>query len=179
MRVILPSIVCVLSSLAIGAEDAATADKQVQDFLGNPVIALLRNADKVECFRVSPEYSPKAKEAIQGYPVIGKGKDQDALFAGKLASQLLNPGTYLFGDRKKCEFSPGVAFRVWHEKTCADVLICFSCDELEVISTVPGQDKPKIAHEDCDGARAELLKLAKVAFPDDKVIQGLKEKKGE
>lgn len=179
MRMFLLSFAFALSALAVAAEDAAKVDKQVQEFLGDPAIALLRKANKVECYRILPEQSPNAKEAIQGYPIISKGKDHDVLFAGKIATQLLNPNTYRFGDRKKCEFSPGVAFRLWHEKTSVDVLICFSCDELEVIFTVTGQEKPKIAHEDCDGARAELLKLAKVAFPDDKVIQGLKEKLGK
>ena len=50
-----------------------------------------------------------------------------------------------------------------------DVLLCFSCDELEVFI-----DGRKVGHEDFDSRRADLVRVAKRTFPDDAAIQKLK-----
>jgi hypothetical protein len=84
--------------------------------------------------------------------------------------------TYLFELAKGCKFSPGVVLRFRDGKEHVDVLLCFSCDELRVL-TVDADGK--VTHdrtEDFDPARPTLVELVKEAFPDDAVIQGLKAK---
>jgi len=50
-----------------------------------------------------------------------------------------------------------------------DVLICFSCDELEIYT-----NGKRAGHEDFDPQRSNLLRVAKKLFPKDEKIQALK-----
>ncbi len=124
----------------------------------------------MEVYRVRVGRKPSGYMEIGGYEILAQAKDQDKAFAGKLATILFDEKTYNFEVAKGCEFDPGVAFRVWKDKASAIVLLCFACDELEI-----QQDKHR-GHEDFDAKRGELLKLAKLALPDDKDIQALEEK---
>lgn len=144
---------------------------------GDRPVGIIAGATRVECFRVNPEKpnEPMGKEC-GGYPIISTAKEQPKEFAGKLAAILFDDKTYDFDKAKRCEFSPGVGFRFWKDKDWVDLVICFSCDELEVSTIPPGEKDRKASREDCDSARAALVALAKSAFPDDKEIQGLKEK---
>ena len=49
-----------------------------------------------------------------------------------------------------------------------DVLICFSCDELEIYT-----NGKQVGHEDFDPRRSDLLRVVKKLFPEDEAIQGL------
>lgn len=174
-------ICCILLAAAIaGASLAAEPSKKVADFLGKDAVEILKAPEKVECFRIdgkswiSPEQQARIEEEtkrIRGYAITAQGKDQDAAFGAKIAAVLFDEKTYNFESAKACEPVPGVAFRVWKGKASVDVVLCFECSELDVVT---GDKEIRHAREDFDNARAALVALAKAAFPDDKTIQGLK-----
>ena len=86
-----------------------------------------------------------------------------------MSKLLIDPDTYLWNVAKSCEFMPGVVLRLADAKTQVDVLICFSCDELEIYT-----NGKRAGHEDFDPRRADLLHVAKKLFPKDEKIQSLK-----
>ena len=110
---------------------------------------------------------------MHGFVVTGKGREQGKAFAGRLAAVLLDEKTYYFEGAKGCEFVAGVAFRVHGKGEPVDVVLCFSCNELVVYVADPETKETARKREDFDDARPALVKLAKEAFPDDRVIQSL------
>jgi len=151
----------------------------VRKFLGEKAVALLSDATTVEVYRVSSKRQGEPKDVkykVEGYALHAPGKPQGKEFARRLNGVLFDEDTYLFDIAKGCKFQPGVAFRIEKDRQSVIVLLCFSCDELRVL-TLEGEKIVHTAHEDFDPARATLVKLSKEAFPDDKEIQGLKEKK--
>ena len=169
---LVPLLIC--GSL-LSIDDAP--NKKVTEFLGAPAIAILKAPDKVECFRIDPKGGKDGDEnTIAGHAITARGAEQKAEFGSRIATVLFDEHTYNFESAKMCIFSPGVAFRVWKDKDYVDVLLCFSCDEVEVITpAAKGTDaKPHVAHEDFDRARGALKKLAQEAFPNDAEITKLK-----
>ncbi len=145
-------------------------------FLGDRAIAILDDAKIVEVYRINPiQTSERKGELIQNYPILSRGKDQDERFANALRKILLDAATYSFELSKGCMFEPGVAFRIRTPGGTLEVILCFQCNELNFVveDARGGRIRDKI--EDFDNARPALLKLAKTAFPDDPVIQSLKD----
>jgi hypothetical protein len=178
----------VLAAGCVAVTTGGGPSRQVRTFLSNEGVAVLQGATKVEVFRVDPGFPPKdrpddpkadapAGEKVGDYAVTAKGKDQGPEFAARLRAILFNDRTYLFDMAKGCIFQPGVAFRVWNGKESMDVFLCFSCDELLILVKDESGAVVHLAQEDFDPMRAELVKLAREAFPDDPEIQGLQERK--
>jgi hypothetical protein len=169
-------IVTVCAALAVFAATAITEEKKdpavsevVAKRLGEKTVGILQGADRVEVFRINPEKEGKeaGKNRIGGYAVTATGKEQDKVFAGKLAGVLLQGRTYS-GQSFKC-FDPGVAYRIWKGKESVEVAICFACENLRIGDAFGSFGGAK-------GNWAAMVKVAKEAFPDDKEIQGLPEK---
>jgi len=185
------------SWLAVGPRAAEEKPPELPEmlkkFLGEDTIAILKAPTRVEVFRVKGFSDQKPKpdqETIGGFAVIAKAKDLDKQALQKLAALLLNRKTYYNegGDGngsmgKKCAFSPGIAYRVWKDKASVDVLICLSCDELQLqLRDDQGKAMGKPRRDYTDKVRAELVKMAKASFSEDQAIQKLKEeadKEGE
>ncbi len=149
---------------------------KVEKILGAPCVKLLHGCTKVECFRISPEITTEAgAEYIDGYRIIGRGKEIGKDFAVRVTNILFAEATYT-GLTNRC-FEPGVVFRVWCDKEWVDVVVCFKCTDLALFDT-----KAKGFAEAHGGfgatvSETALIRCAKEAFPDDKVIQGLVEPK--
>jgi hypothetical protein len=159
-------------------EKAVEPSKKVVGLLGDDVVGFLKGATKVEAFRIKPEKADKeGVKTVGGYPITATGKEQGKEFAGKLLDVLFADATYE-GRSARC-FEPGVAFRAWTDKKeSVEVIICFKCSNLSVISH---DANGKVKETRGGGGFGEtpswtaLVKLAKEAFPDDKEIQALKE----
>jgi hypothetical protein len=137
----------------------------------------MSRADRVEAYRIGPDKTAKkGARNVDGHPVLARGKDQGQKFAARLATVLLEDRT-LFGKSARC-FEPGVAFRMWHGEELVEVLICFECSNLRIISQKSKGKVLKRASGAFGGHAGPLLKLVKEAFPDDKEIQALKERRG-
>jgi hypothetical protein len=137
---------------------------------------ILTNATKVEVFRIdggSSEHQPvikKGEDSFGGFPVVARLPEQGKDFAGRLAAALLERGRYR-DNTVKC-FWPGVGYRVWKGEEPAEVLICFTCNNLYC---GPPQKEARENAMFKQTARRDLLQLAKEAFPSDKDIQALKD----
>ena len=103
--------------------------------LGPDLIALLQQADRVEPFRIKPniygEQSVPGRPNIEGHEIIAHGKPLGPDFAKQLAAAILNDKNVL-GVGANCDFMPRDAFRVWHGKAFAILLICFECHEIHI-----------------------------------------------
>jgi hypothetical protein len=150
--------------------DPSNPSESAKKALDERAISILRNADKVEVFRIDgrsekPRLS-EAAERIYGYPVKYKGKDQGKEFASELAGVLFHKRTYSMSGLIGC-FFPGIVFRPWTGQESVTVVLCLECDQFLVVdhsNKIPFAGSP---------LRAYLVKLAKQAFPDDPEIQDL------
>jgi hypothetical protein len=133
--------------------------------------SILRHGDRVEVFQVSPKRADEpGPDTIGGYPILAVGKEQGPDFAARLGKVLRSWS--VAPSSKKCIFEPGVAFRVWSGDRALEVLVCFKCDDLwpHVVGE-PGELHGEVLA--FDAVRADLVALAKEAFPDDPKIQAL------
>jgi hypothetical protein len=141
----------------------------VLQFLGPEAASIIAKAERVEAFRLDPSDQPPLKPGdreISGYRIIATGQAKGKESAARLAALLLDERSYWFkGPSKICKPEPTFAFRLWHERQHADVVLCFECTLLQV--------NPEVYFDDFDPMRPELVKLAKAAFPRDPVIQKL------
>lgn len=170
------SVLAILIVIAApSAADAPKPPERVKKLLGERAVGLLDGATKVEVFRVDSDKPGETDKAVAGYRVTATGKDQDAKFAARVAGVALNEKTYEWDAAKGCIFRPGVAFRVWKGEESVVFVICFSCDQMAIVTLDKGGKALTKAHAEVDPGRAALVKLAKAALPDDKEIQKLKE----
>lgn len=151
--------------------------QRVEDFLGGPAsVGLITGPERtrpIEAWRIDgmafmEGRAEGAKETIRGYPVLAGPVTVDDASAATLADVLTSDDTYLWDIAKACEFLPGVAFRYSGGDRTVEVLVCFSCDELEVWC-----DGKKTGHEDFDPRRGDLVRIAQRLFPDDEKIRAL------
>ena len=151
-------------------------DKRIMALLGGKsVYALIANLSKAktcEAYRIDG-YSRGAKEdkrgKMRGYPIISGPTPIDDASKVSLSNVIIDSNTYLWDVAKSCEFLPGVALHLADANVQVDILICFSCDELEIYT-----NGKRAGHEDFDLQRSNLLRVAKKLFPKDEKIQALK-----
>lgn len=139
---------------------------------GQDVVALVPSAE-IAAYRIDGMGWGKGPgKRIHGYPVLSEPVAVDGQSRDELAAVLLDDRTYLWDVAKSCEFLPGVVLR-YKADPPVDVLLCFSCDELEVF--IGGK---KVGREDFDPRRRDLVRVVKRLFPDDAAIQKLVEYRG-
>src|SRR5436309_1250664 len=121
-----------ISLLAFSALGCAN---QVTGLMSDRGMAILRNPAKVEVYRVkspseqraqertAPATRPADAEKIDDYPLLARGKDQDAPFAKRLPAIFLDERTFDFNSAKGCIFDPGVVFRVFSGKDSMDLVL--------------------------------------------------------
>jgi hypothetical protein len=167
--------ILVLIVFALGCGKSSSASKH---FDGRTA-AFLAGATKVEVFRIDGRNDPPDPTPIKpgdptvgGYAILTHGKDQGREFAAKLNDLLTDDKTYT--DRFATCFWPGVAFRVWKDEECVDVIICFKCSNFYL---GPPTDKRVLENATFSGSpnTGRLVRLAKEAFPDDEEVQALKD----
>jgi hypothetical protein len=132
---------------------------------GEASVETIRTATNVTAYRLDGRLGAKADKSMHGYPVLAGPVEVDAASRATLADVLLDDDTYLWDVAKACEFMPGVLIRY----EGLDVLLCFSCDELEVYV-----GNKQVGHEDFDPRRKDLVAVAKRLFPDDAAIGKLR-----
>lgn len=202
--------VCLLALWAIGtattvmaSEEPANgshADLALGAFLGKDRLETLAWPESGELIRlhVRPfDGERKTNGKHLGYDVLGRESLNEDLLQ-RIGQIVLKPGAYDSmairrpvrpdgygrGSGRLCGgFRPAIAVRfVDSERRVQDVLICFSCDEIEF---VPGKAKPqsKAVHGLriylSDAGSRELLQVAAAVFAGDDVLKQLLQKRSE
>ena len=149
--------------------------------------AIFTHADKVEalrladfhdnCKRPAEEFDAMLEQkygAAQHYTLVRPVRAMNLNFAPRLQAALRltpDPKTYF---ASQC-FDPGVGFRVWRGKAHTDVFVCFHCQGVVIVTTDERKKEIVNLRTDVGAARKSLLALSREAFPDDKVLQELKD----
>lgn len=155
----------------------------LRELLGADRIDVIRAATRVESHRLKAWRPPGQTGDTQWSGnlwtaeiipdrVLARGPDLDAGQVAELTGLLLDPETYLWDVAKACAPTAGVGLRFVSEKGAVDVALCFECDMLA--ATTPGAGAND-RWEDFDPIRPQLVRLVKALFPNDPVIQGLRE----
>jgi len=154
--------------------------QKLVDRLGPDTVRLLQGGDRVEVFRLTGEAFEKPPatngENIDEWKIKQNGKTQGPLFARELANTILNETNSFAGSGaaiKGCLWTPGVAFRSWHGKESATIIVCFDCDSLLIeYGGVDGKGHGRVGM-DFDGNREAFARLAQRAFPLDDAFKHL------
>jgi hypothetical protein len=139
----------------------AGCQEQPRNFFGRTGTIVLRQPAKIEAWRIHGDSPSPAKEL-------------DVAMGQQLAKILEDPSTFDFEMAKGCKFDPIAGFRLTRDKRVIEVLLCFRCNELKLISPDPVSKRFPSRVADFDPGKAELVKFVKQVFPDDAEIQGLK-----
>ena len=163
--------VTLLCSMSVQASETPSKKipPSVKKFHGDERLAILKQADRIEAFRVDGMVQPKQNTA-GGYKILSKGKSLSKQQTQVFQQLLFSEKSYAFEVAKGCEPIPGIVLRVYSKKEFVDVIFCFQCDMWGF------QHKGKSKWEDFDPARPKLVNLMKQLFPNDDVVQGLKAK---
>jgi len=161
-------------ALALPLLLAACGPSRSTGLLGGPgAVALIAEpgrATTLEAYRIDGSFGrpPSDGPKIGEYPILAGPVALDDATRAELASILTDDGTYLWDLAKACEFMPGVALRFADATTRVDVLLCFSCDELQV-----WKDGEYVDGEDFDDRRPDLARIVRRLFPGDAALQKL------
>jgi hypothetical protein len=99
--------------------------KDVRAFLGDRIVAVLRDPQKVEVSRV--------QKAQSGLEVTATAPEQDARFGRSFARIFLSDEAYQFNAAKACMFRPDTLVRVFGPNgDRAEFVLCFTCEEFKV-----------------------------------------------
>jgi len=154
--------------------------QKLVDRLGVDAVRLLQQADRVEVFRLTGQVFEKPSitngQSIDEWVLKQTGKTQGREFARELATAILNETNSFAGagaNIKGCLWTPGIAFRTWHAKESATVVVCFDCNSLLIeYRDAEGKDHGRISM-DFDMNRETFARLAQRAFPSDETFKHL------
>lgn len=154
-------------------------------FVGEKNAQVLESATSVELYRINP-YARGRRDSVHTFAVLSR-QTVEPSFARELADIVLSDESLergkectndaSYGSIKLCGgFQPGVMFRVHAESRRVDLLVCFECDDLAVVSgTVV--DRESLITRDVGGGSEALLELTARLLPDDPGIHSMARRK--
>jgi len=135
--------------------------------LGAALTKAIDDAQSVETYRLTGD------SKLDTDPVNWKkGPVWDAIQTKEIAQTLMSDASFLLGISKPCKPRFGVLFRLISGETKVDIRLCFECSTMAL--SCETLNIRKTLH--FEPSRSKWAHWAKQAFPDDAVIQGLKEK---
>lgn len=143
-------------------------------FGGRDNLAVVTQPEHVMAYRVGPlpEGIVWQQEAFSDYPIVSEPVELPVATAKQVSAALASPATYDWYWAKACQPVYGVQLSFIRGAERVDVLLCFECDMLLV-----GRNGQTLGGEDFDHARGILVRAVKECFPDDEVIQQLRERR--
>lgn len=144
-------------------------------FGGRRGLAVVRNPDKVELFRLGdlPAHIDGWKAAPADFPVVAGPVAASSKTATELSDALLDRATYHWHAAKTCG-DPLYAIKAsfFQASDRVDVYFCFQCEDLAVVL-----NGMKTGAEDFGNSRQIFVRAGKAAFPNDAVLQSLEERR--
>lgn len=158
-----------LSMLVIGASTVAAVAAE------EALAAVLDRMVPEAIIRVQSNVTPTelqfGEPNIAGYAILGDVVQLSAADAEKLSGVIADTGAFEIGNQAACPFRPGLSIRFLGDGGSVDLLVCFACDEVGVVSGDGG--KLGNLYTMSQTARDVLLGVAKAMLPDDEGIQSL------
>jgi len=156
--------------------------QKLVDRLGIGTVRFLQQADRVDVFRLTGQAFEKPSstngQSIDEWVLKQTGKTQGRKFARELANAILNETNSFAGAGaviKGCLWTPSIAFRTWHAKESATIVVCFECNSLLIeYRDAEGKNHGRISM-DFDMNRDTFAQLAQLAFPSDEAFKHLQE----
>jgi len=155
--------------------------QSARQLIGKDGVRTLQEPQHVEVFRVRSVAALAATAnpddaQIDQWIVVKVDSGNQAL-AKQIADVLLADDTYMFGPgAKACIFDPAVVLRVWSGADAIDALVCFHCNEIELLTRDGAGRIVHRAYEDLNPSRAALVRLVKRLIPNDREIQAVAER---
>jgi RNA polymerase sigma factor (sigma-70 family) len=148
---------------------------RVRKLLGERGAEILSRANTVEVWYMGTKSAPKGGG---GFPVVTlvEGKAQPKPFADRLRAVLLDEKSYRAGEVREGT-NPAVGFRLRDGEDRLEVVLSFTGNRLSAVTWHGKGKRLSSGQADFGPARAALVRLAKEAFPKDKKIQSLTEKR--
>lgn len=159
---------------AVGAIYVATVGPSPMSrlFGGGENMAIVREATRVEAYRVAPPPGSKPMEdyiSPLDFEVAAGSVAVPAEMAKELATTLLSADTYNWGVMKECGYPVyGVKLSFFRGNDRVDVFFCFQCGDLAVT-----RDDKKFGIGDFYHSKRSLVQAVKTLFPDDPEIQAI------
>jgi len=163
-----------------------------ENILGERARWILAAPERVEAFRVRAQNN-QAKEAdisdlepaaratlpgirVAGYPVLVEARTLAQALSSEIATLITNECTYDRSGAPGCAFEPGVAFRIVRGSESVDAVVCFNCNQIEIVISREGRPVHvnRLAQISFERGRRRLLDSARAAFPSDTQLSGLK-----
>jgi hypothetical protein len=154
---------------------AATGDEHAVEALGGPLgYVTFKRPRRAQAWRLNPGEpdGPSTTESFHGYGIISGPVAVDEERLRALTAILESPNATQVSN-KRCGFSPGVAVRWKDGPHSLDLLVCFSCNDLQYYFDEKVVDSPY----DFMRVRPALVAEVKKLFPRDEKIQALPDKK--
>ena len=151
---------------------------RVRMVLGSRTFHLLSRIDRVQPFRIDPNWVQDPKGPVigqnglammgvdfKGFVITATGNSQGMSFAGELASILSDAQTYQ-GSNKSCDFSPTIAYRLRAGDGTLELLLDFQCNRLQLLTRDARGQATHSVFGDFDRYRASLSALTTRALPE-------------
>lgn len=137
-------------------------NKQVQDFLGQHCLNIIKTARQVKSFRINQEQSSKpGKDNIQGYLILQKGKALNRKQYNIVTRVISSSSSYDFKFSKRVRIRPGYALRFKKYSKKVDVVIDFNTGQWAFYcnNRIMAEDITESAQADLQKIITRLFKL--------------------
>lgn len=144
-----------------------------EKFGGDEGLDVIKNPTKVEAFRITPRSADiDWRDAVpDDHPVTAGPVPLSAADVEKVSAALVSPRSYYWGDKKKaCKPVYGVKLSFFRGEDRIDVMLCFACRMLWL-----ARNGVTTGGGNFDAIQPVLARAVKAAFPDDPLIQAIKE----
>jgi hypothetical protein len=156
----------------VGCNQSAKVNELITATGGPASFAILQHPTQVQAFTIKDE-SPHRYPTAADYPITAGPILLHPALSTNISEILCSQKTYYQGeDAKGCMPLFGVRLRFSLGTNAVDVLLCMSCN---ILMFMPEGKEAQV--KDFDPGRPAIVRFLKTVFPDDKVIQLLKEDK--
>ena len=159
--------------LGYKVQQLAEPSGQLREFLGDEMVAVLQNAERIESFRVRPatlNEIHKGDQIAARSKILAVGPELNGRQVAHLKAILLDDNSYVWDSAKVCAPRPAVLLRVHHRNSYVDVAICLECS---MWAFSLNSDAPPFSRkwEDFDPVAKKRAALAVELFPDDEALK--------
>ena len=161
MRLI-AAIALLLASQSLASESLSG------DAARGAVVSKLRSGVSVAVVRVENKPGPDRSQGVGGYRILSHPTELSSQQVDQLATlfaqgELFRP----HHPASACGFFPGFALRLGAEGSVGSVLLCFDCNEMQIIGL------GDLGYESTCHVRAQLLQLLREVLPTDPDLRRL------